>query len=126
VVNKAFVQAFWPGQGAVGQRVIVQGEPTNPVRIIGVVGTGKYASMTEPPAPYLYRPIEQEYGSSAVFHIRTRVEPRVMLNPLAREIQAYDPTLPVFDAKTMEEQLAFIVAPYGGRYCYPGGARHES
>ena len=112
VVNTAFAQAFWPNQDAVGQRVVIQSEPANPIRIAGVVGTGKYVSMTEPPTPYLYRPISQEYGSSAIFHIRTKVPPRAMLSPLAGEIEAYDARMPVFDARTMEDQLAFTVAPY--------------
>jgi predicted permease len=112
VVNAAFARAFWPGEDAIGKRITLKGEPTMPIEVIGVVATGKYASVTETPTPYIYRPMAQDYSSSATFHIRTRVSPRAVLSRLATEIQAYDASLPVFDAKTMEDQLAFTVAPY--------------
>jgi predicted permease len=111
VVNAALARAFWPGEEAVGKRIVGQGE-TASIEVIGVVGTGKYASVSESPTPYLYRPMGQEYSSSATFHIRTKLPAGEMLVRLSREIQAYDPGLPVFDAKTMEDQLAFTVAPY--------------
>jgi predicted permease len=112
VVNKEFARAFWPNEVAIGKQIAAAGEPGKPIEIIGVVGTGKYASITEAPTPYIYRPIDQEYSSSAIFHIRTMIPPQGMLIPLANAIQSYDVSLPVFDAKTMEEQLAFSVAPY--------------
>jgi predicted permease len=112
VVNAAFTRVFWPNEEAIGKRIVLQGEPTKPIEIIGIVGTGKYASLTEPPTPYFYRPIAQEYSASATFHVRTKIPPRGMLSLLAKEIQAYDATLPVFDAKTMDDQLALTVAPY--------------
>jgi predicted permease len=112
VVNAAFAQALWPNEDVVGKQIMLQGELGKPIDIIGVVGTGKYASLTEAPTPYIYRPIEQEYSSSMIFLIRTKAPPRGMLSLIAREIQAYDVSLPVFDAKTMEEQLALTVAPY--------------
>jgi putative ABC transport system permease protein len=112
VVNAAFAQAFWPNEEVIGKQIALQGESAKPIEIIGIVGTGKYASLTESPTPYIYRPIAQEYSSSATFHIRTKVPPRGLLSPLAKEIQAYDVSLPVFDAKTMEDQLALTVAPY--------------
>jgi predicted permease len=113
VVNAEFARTFWPNDDAIGKQIFLKGESaTKPIKIVGVVGTGKYASLTETPTPYIYRPIEQEYNPSAIFHVRTKLPPKGMLTRLANEIQAYDTTLPVFDAKTMEEQLAFNVAPY--------------
>jgi ABC-type antimicrobial peptide transport system permease subunit len=67
----------------------------------------------ESATPYVYRPIEQDYSSTVIFHVRTKVPPKDVLGLLGREIQVYDASLPVFDAKTMDEQLAISVAPYG-------------
>jgi predicted permease len=112
VVNTAFAQAFWPGEDAIGKRITPPGEPATPIEIIGIVSTGKYGSVTETPTPYIYRPMAQDYSSTATFHIRTKTSPGTMLDTLSKEIQSYDASLPVFDAKTMEDQLAFTVAPY--------------
>jgi predicted permease len=112
VVNAALARAFWPNEDVIGKQIALQGESAKPIEIIGIVGTGKYASLTESPTPYIYRPIAQEYSSFATFHIRTKIPPRGLLSLLAKEIQTYDVSLPVFDAKTMEDQLALTVAPY--------------
>jgi predicted permease len=112
VVNEAFARAFWPNENAVGKRLILQSDPKTSAEVIGVVPTGKYASVAEPPTPYVYRPMAQDYNASATFHIRTKLPPRDLLSVISRQVQAYDASLPVFDAKTMEDQLAFTVAPY--------------
>jgi hypothetical protein len=112
VVNEAFTRAFWPNEDAIGKRLTLHGDSTTPLEVIGVVPTGKYASVTETPTPCVYRPMAQDYSASATFHIRTKVPPRDLLTAISREVQAYDASLPVFDAKTMEDQLAFTVAPY--------------
>jgi len=112
VVNAAFARAFWPGEDALGKRIDLQGESGMPIEVIGIVATGKYASVTEAPTPYIYRPMAQDYSSTATFHIRTKTSPGAMLSSLSKAIESYDASLPVFDAKTMEDQLAFTVAPY--------------
>jgi predicted permease len=112
VVNAAFAREFWPNEDAIGKQIVQQGESAKPIEIIGIVGTGKYASLTETPTQYIYRPMAQEYSSTATLLMRTKIPPRDMLSVLAKEVQAYDVSLPVFDTKTMEDQLALTVAPY--------------
>lgn len=112
VVNAAFARAFWPGEDAIGKRITLQGASGMPIEVVGIVATGKYGSVTETPTPYIYRPMAQDYSSTATFHIRTKIPPGAMLSHLSKEIESYDANLPVFDAKTMEDQLAFTVAPY--------------
>jgi hypothetical protein len=60
VVNAAFARAFWPGEDAIGKRITRQGEGGTPIEVIGIVSTGKYASVTESPTPYIYRPMAQD------------------------------------------------------------------
>jgi predicted permease len=112
VVNAAFARTFWPDEDAIGKRITLQGESGTPIEVVGIVATRKYGSVTETPTPYIYRPMAQDYTSTATFHIRTKTSPGVMLSALSKEIEAYDASSPVFDAKTMEDQLAFTVAPY--------------
>jgi len=112
VVNAAFARTFWPGEDAIGKRIVLQGESTTAIEIIGVVSTGKYVSVTEGPTPYLYRPMAQDFSPNATFHIRTRIAPGEILSAMTKEILAYDASLPVFDAKTMADQLTLTVAPY--------------
>lgn len=112
VVNEAFSNSFWPGQDAVGKFIVNPDKPGTAIQIVGVVPTGKYHSVTESPTPLVYRPLNQEYGSTVIMHVRTALPPENVLNAIVREVQNFDLSLPVFDAKTMRQALAISVAPY--------------
>jgi macrolide transport system ATP-binding/permease protein len=112
VVNDAFAKLYWPGQDAVGKRLISDRRPTKPVEIIGVVKTGKYNDVEELPTPVVYLPLGYEFNPTMIIHVRTAVPPAGMMNPISRAIQDYNKSLSVFDAKTMDDELALTVAPY--------------
>ena len=60
IVNEAFAARYWPGQQAVGRRLRLGTEPTLPLlEVVGVVATGRYLSITEPPTPFLFLPYAQ-------------------------------------------------------------------
>jgi predicted permease len=112
VVNEAFVKLYWPGQDATGKRLFSARRPSKPVEIIGVVKTGKYNDVEETPTPVVYLPLGQEFDPTMIIHARTAVPPAGMTNTIVRAIQEYNEGLSVFDAKTMDDELALTVAPY--------------
>lgn len=71
VVNQAFAERYWPGGGAVGQRIRFLGQD-EPVEIVGVVDTVKYASLTEDPLPVIYSPFSQSMQARFTLHMATR------------------------------------------------------
>ena len=78
-----------------------------------MVGTGKYDSVTEGPTPILFCPLDQQFSSTLIFHVRTRVQPDKVLPQIVKTVQSLnDINMPVFDAKTMEDALVLSVAPY--------------
>jgi len=112
IINEAYARTLWKSQNPIGKRITSPDEPGKTIEVIGVVGTGKYDSVAEGPTPMVYRPLDQHYSPTLVFHVRTRTQPQAALIPVVRAIQAYDASLAVFDAKTMDEALAVSVAPY--------------
>jgi macrolide transport system ATP-binding/permease protein len=112
IVNDTFAKTQWPNQDPVGKHLASPSQSSKPIEIVGVVKTGKYDSVAESATPVVYRALDQEYNSTMVIHVRTKVPPVTMLSNIAREIQAYDSMLSVFDAKTMDDALAVSVAPF--------------
>lgn len=121
IVNQAFAHAFFPHQDALGKLIVEadaavsdlrRGTAPAPIEIVGIVGTGKVESIHEPPTPYLYRPIRQEYSPAAILQVRTQDDPARRLSALAAAVQAVDAGVPIFDVKTMDRQLALTVGPY--------------
>lgn len=108
VVNEAFAERFWPGEDPIGKRVQTAGADHE---VVGLVPTGKYATLGEDPKPYMYLPASQHYRGSTIVHVRTEGDPSIMLESVRREIQQLDRTLPVSDLKTMHAALGFALLP---------------
>jgi predicted permease len=111
IVNETFAKRFFPGQEAIGKRFNF-GDPSNPFwEIIGVCGDGKYNSLGEDPQPALFRPQLRDCSPSVSLVARTRVDPQTALAALQREMRNLDPTLPLYDVKTLTEHMKIPLFP---------------
>jgi predicted permease len=105
IVNQTMAARFWPGQDPIGKRLAVrQGGPL--WEVVGVARDGKYLVIFEPPLPYLYLPMEQDFNSLRVLQVRTSAPPEAMRTRVQQEIAALDPDLPLADFQTMTESLS--------------------
>jgi predicted permease len=111
IVNEAFAQRFWPGADPLGKRVSANGDRGPFREVIGVVPTGKYNTIGEDPRPFYYVPLWQEHRGAVALHVRTASDPGTMLSSVRSAIRGIDSTVPVFDMKTMEEQLLLTLLP---------------
>jgi predicted permease len=109
VVNESLARQYWPGQEAVGRRMLVAG--AIPVEVVGVVGDVRHGSLSEPPAPFLYLSALQHYQSSMVLHVRTSVDPLSLAPVVRRELQALDPNLSLGGVETMREHVVASMLP---------------
>jgi predicted permease len=111
IVNENFARRFWPGQSPLGKR-ISRNKPEGPFwEVIGVAKDGKYFSLGEDPAAFVYFPLMRDYESSAALIVSTTMDPKNLVNEIRREVLQMDPNLPVFDAKTMSEHMRLSMMP---------------
>jgi putative ABC transport system permease protein len=105
IVNQEFVRRFIPAGIALGRRVQGWGEWFT---IVGVVQDTKVFRLTESLTPYFYVPIRQIYRPEMglVFLVRTSAPIDAALFALRREAQTVDPSVPVFDASSLEDSIA--------------------
>lgn len=103
IVNEALAEKLWPGQDPLGRRFKSGWE--EPVEVVGVVRTGKYVMISEAPRPYYFQPLAQAYTAPINVLVRTRGDPALVLSDLRQVLLHLDPTLPIYDARTMEEHL---------------------
>ena len=113
VVNEAFARRYWPGQDPIGKRLrhARRRPDTAALDVVGVVKDGKYVTLGEDPTPFYYLPLRQNYESEATLHVRAAGDPRLLVAALRREVQLLDPSLPVFDVKTMTDHLGLSLLP---------------
>ena len=106
IVNAAFVDRYWPGREAVGRHLTIGGVERT---VVGVVATGKYYALDEPPMPFVFLPISQVYAGGVAFVMRTTVPALTLVEPARREFAAADPNVPFLDPQTLEEYTGAAV-----------------
>jgi predicted permease len=108
VVNQALADKAFPKQNPVGRRILYFGRM---VRIAGLVATAKSRSIGEDPHPCLYFPIARDFrGNDSLTGItlalRTRGDPAGYAPLVRRVIRDIDPTLAIFDVRTLDTHLS--------------------
>ena len=123
IVDDTLARWFWPDRSALGRRVVVEGAVLD---VVGVVGSGKYSTVSESPRGAVFRPIAQAAPRLATLTIRTTRPPSEMALIVERTIRAVDPEVAVYDVRSMTEHLdkgmaffvfrlgAFITSVFGG------------
>ncbi|MBV8902373.1 MAG: ABC transporter permease [Acidobacteriia bacterium] len=103
IVNEEFVRRYLKNGGAVGRRIQSRGRT---YVIAGVVRNSVYESFGEKSSPMLYFSYRDGPMMNGEIHVRTRVGGEMLLvSDVRRILRHLDPTLSVYDARTMSEHL---------------------
>ena len=103
---------------AIGQRiqsgVVRRGQTSaaqNPwLTIVGVVGNIKSDGFDAASAPHLYRPLYQAPSYDGAVYLRTSMDPGALGDSVRAEVRRVDPTIPVFNVRTMDAIVSAFLA----------------
>jgi len=106
IVNDVFANYFFPRQNALGRRFGLGRGAKADIEIVGVVRGAKYSKVSEKTPREMYLAFAQdENPSSFVVYARTTDDPRTAFNAVRREITTLDGALPIYNLRTMEDQI---------------------
>jgi predicted permease len=107
VINQALARVLWPNRDPLDQTFAIggSGAARGEVRVVGVVKTGKYGSITEAPRPYFYLPYAQHYQRQMTLHIKTGAPMTRVVGALRHQLAAIDPNVALFDVTTLSEKV---------------------
>src|ERR1019366_4874048 len=112
VVNQTLARRFWPGGGAVGERLAVDlAAGTRVAEIVGVVGDTKAESIDGEDWPTIFSPYPQLPSAAMTLTVRTAALPLALASAVTREVHRLDPDQPVADLRPMEEVVNLALAP---------------
>ena len=80
-------------------------------RSFGVARNAKYNAVGEEPIPFLYQALPQNYNPAATLHVRSDGDVAVLAPAVRREVQQLDPTISVFNIRTLADQVSTSLAP---------------
>jgi putative ABC transport system permease protein len=109
IVNESFVAKFWPGENAIGKHLrLIRDRSAQPwLTVVGVLPDilQNFRSPLEHD-PLIYMPYTEEPLRYMFIVARTRVPPAALIEAFRRTVQEIDPNLPVYDARSLESNLA--------------------
>jgi putative ABC transport system permease protein len=104
VINQTMAQQFWKGGEPLGKRFKFFGDQDY-TTVIGVAKDSKYNGVAEDPQPFIYQPLLQNYTPAATLHVRSAGNAAALAGSVRQEVQRIDPTLSLFNVRTLEEQV---------------------
>ncbi len=107
IVDEYMADQLWPGQDPIGKRIhiveLLSKEPWQTV--VGVVGRVKQDSLDSNPRIAFYLAHTQFPSRAMTVALRGSTDPAAMLSASKSELRNLDPDLPMYKARTMEEQV---------------------
>jgi predicted permease len=98
LIDEKFARRFWPAGDAIGKHIGF--DPKNQFTIVGIVGTMKqYGLDVDGKIVAYFR------GGGDWLVARTAADPATVVNPIVREIHAMNPTVPIYDVRTMDGRI---------------------
>jgi ABC-type antimicrobial peptide transport system permease subunit len=106
-VNEAFAERVFPGEDPLGRRIRAGNATARELAtIVAVVGGVRHDSLSAPPSPEVYVPIEQTAVYATALIVRTNVDPASVADAVKARIWAISPNTPVMDVRTMDDVFA--------------------
>jgi predicted permease len=112
LIDETTARRYWSGIDPVGRRVRLGGNPSLPwITVVGIVKDMKQDGLDTDGVPHIFRPIYQQSGRSMSVVARTPLPASLLESQIRSEIQAVDPTLPIFNIRSMNDVMDVSLAP---------------
>ncbi len=105
VVSERAARQFWPGEDAVGRRIVNPETGGTPFEVVGVA---RDAHMSQSPfdrPPFVLYPFGPRLAGPATLHVHADGPPAVVSAMVAEVVRRHDPTLALLDAGSMDAEV---------------------
>ncbi len=108
LVNRAFATHFFGDRSPIGRHIGFGSGPKSKlnIEIIGMVGNSLYEGPRDGVHRQVFVPLDRsDFPTSAVFYVRTAMDPNQVFAAVRSRIAHLDAAMPVFEMKTVAHQL---------------------
>jgi predicted permease len=110
IVSQALADRFWPHQEALGKRIHVYEDWLTVVGVARNINSSR--KLYEPPQPFVYLPLFQEYSHGEIIHARVSGDPLLFAATIENTVHELNADLPVYDVTTLATQMKLASIGY--------------
>ena len=88
----------------------IPGGKSTPVEVVGITRSVRSHRLGETPQRMMFCPFAQQPGTALTLAVRTGIEPAATIATLRALVKSLDPGVPVFQVRTLEQQLSGSLA----------------
>jgi predicted permease len=108
LVNQTAARKYWPGQEALGQRLVVNRRESV---VVGIVADVRHWNLEGPVEPECYLPLLQGSAAGQMILVRTARNPRTLLPAIRKAIWSVNNDVPIIgDQAAAEDRLDRLLA----------------
>ncbi|HEU5358033.1 MAG TPA: ABC transporter permease [Gemmatimonadales bacterium] len=116
IINASMARRYWPQGDAIGARIMSLGGRGGPLTVVGVVSDVEDGDLGDSTwQSQIYTPYEQNTPAYLTFAIRAALPPAELAASVRRAAAEADPTVPLYDIRTMEQVVETSIAPERSR-----------
>lgn len=102
MVDQELVRRYWHNQDPIGKKLRVDGKWFT---VVGVTENIDTDHLGQPPRPFVYLPLLQDYSSQVAIHIRVAGNPLEYVGAVQNAVHSLDADLPLFDLMTLQSRI---------------------
>jgi putative ABC transport system permease protein len=110
VINEAFARTYWPAKNPLGKHFRKTAASSPWITVVGLIADARTESLAQANVPQIYLDLYQTGGARLTIFLRGRLDTAAIADGVRAQVQAVDPTLPVFGAETLEGVLSESLA----------------
>jgi putative ABC transport system permease protein len=112
IIDETTARHYWTGIDPIGRRLRFGQDSKAPwITVVGIVKDMKQDGLDTGGVPHIFRPIYQLSGRRMSLVARTSMPASLLESQIRKEIQTLDPTLPVFNVRSMNDLMDASIAP---------------
>jgi predicted lysophospholipase L1 biosynthesis ABC-type transport system permease subunit len=109
-VNDAMARTLWPNDDPIGKHVKLARSATSWTTIVGIIADTRTASLTNANIPQIYANLYQRGEKHLAIFLRGHMDAASIPDAVREQVQAIDPTLPVFGAQGLADTISASLA----------------
>jgi predicted permease len=109
IVSESMARRFWPGERAVGRRLVMGRQRQVDREVVGVAEDIRISGLYEAPEPYVYVPYAQQQQNFAMLLVETDLDATSVIGPVRQRLAAINPAIPVLNVGSLEQHMNLLL-----------------